>query len=115
MIKDLKLERLAEIDDGRIAAAFDDEIGKIVEDLNDRPGDKTARSVTVKLSFVPHAPGGAVDDVSVDFEITSKIPKKRSKTYSMAVHGTRRLVFNDVSTDDVRQGTLDQVDKPTAQ
>ncbi len=108
MKRDLNLSSLATIDEGRLAAAFDMELAKVVEDMNERPGDKTPRIIKLTLRMAPVAPGGTIEDVRVEFDIAATVPKKRTKTYSMEVHGTQRVVFSEFSPDNPRQGTLDE-------
>lgn len=47
----LDLENLKVLDDGRLAAAFEQELRHVVLDLMDRPGDDRERSVTWKVKL----------------------------------------------------------------
>ncbi len=47
-IKQMSLESLNSLDDGRVSMAFLHELKRAVADCMDRPGDKTAREVKVE-------------------------------------------------------------------
>ncbi len=111
MKRRLSVESIGVIDDGRVQAALNREIERVVEDCLDRPGDETAREVTMKIAIKPESgQAGVCEDCDVEFEIKSKLPPVRSKRYQMRPEGNGGLVFNDLSPEAVRQGTLDEVD-----
>lgn len=50
--------------------------------------------------------GGDLESCDVRFEVKTTIPKRESKTYNMRASAFGALVFNELSPDDARQGTL---------
>lgn len=106
----LDLRALGEFDGGRLASAFDLELAKVVHDLSDKPGDTTARKLILQIDFSPVAPSGVIDDVKVGIQVHAKVPSQKSRTYSMTVRAGERLMFNDESADNAKQGTLDELD-----
>lgn len=105
------LAALTELDGCRIRTAFDLALARLTEDCKDRPAVKARRSVTLTVSLVP-VPNdeGDLDTVDVDCQLQEKLPKRESRTYNMLP--TRNgLLVNEVSPDEVRQRTLDEVAK----
>lgn len=47
----LTLESINDLDDGRVAVAFMQELRRAVTDCMDRPGDTTARSVSLETAL----------------------------------------------------------------
>lgn len=103
------VESLATMDGGRIKVAMEAALARLVADCRDRPADDRARKLTLTIALAPVSDdGGQLSELQVTFDIGESIPKMRSKAYSMgAARGG--LLFNDLSHDDVRQGTLDQL------
>ena len=110
MLIKLDLENLKVLDDGRLAAAFAQEMKHVVLDLMDRPGDDRERSVTFKTTVKPVCgQDGQLEEALVNVQIASKLPSRKSKVYSMAARKSSAgpmLVFNELSLDDVAQDTL---------
>ena len=108
-VKHLNFEALSEIDDGRIKEAWEQAAKRARDDCADRPGVLKARKVTLTMTLTPvSASDGSLDTVDVQFEIDDSLPKRISAAYNMkAVRGG--LLFNDLSPDDIKQGTLDDV------
>ncbi len=46
---------LAKVDQGKVAAQFDELIRRAVDDVRDRPGDPTARKVSLTLEIARRA------------------------------------------------------------
>lgn len=108
--KPFRIENIGEIDDGRIAAAVNVELGRVVQDCINRPGDASARKVTIETIVKPQkGDDGVCVAVDVEFEVKSRVPSRRSKRYEMQTNAGGALVFNPASPDDVRQGTLDEM------
>jgi len=81
------LENLRLLDFGLVAEAFLHEQARVVADCEDRPGDSKARIVNIKFLYAPKSdtPGRAeCDQVEVQVEITSSLPKRISKLYAMS-------------------------------
>lgn len=108
-LEKFSLEALASMDNGRICAAFEHAMKRCESDCKDRPALKEARNVTLAVSLEPvAADNGELESVNLTFKIKDSVPKRCSKSYNMkAVPGG--LLFNDLSPEDVRQGTLDQI------
>lgn len=113
-LKALSLATLAEIDEGRIRTAFEQAMNRAQSDCADRPGVKSARSVTLKvvLTPIPDEDTGALDSCQVQFQFSESIPKRGSKPYNMRAKGAA-LLFNDLSPEDAKQRTLDEVEAQT--
>lgn len=113
-LEKFNLATIADMDGGRIRAAFEQALARLEADLKDRPAVKTARKLELILDLTPVSDGGELDSVNVKFRVKDNVPKRESKAYNMqAVAGG--LLFNDASPEDVRQKTLDMAPKPGAQ
>lgn len=112
VLQQLKLETLDQLDDGRVAIAFAQNLKSIIQDCMDRPGDKRPRKVTLVLSAVPQvANDGSCEGISTEFEIKQTRPNQRSKAYSLAANKAGHLIFSSTNAEDVRQTTIhDNVD-----
>lgn len=107
-LEKFSLASLASMDSGRIHEAFKQALKRCEEDCKDRPAVKAARKITLCVSMSPIAdPEGDLDSVDVGFKITDNVPKRESKDYNMTA-GRDGLFFNELSSDDARQLTLDE-------
>lgn len=110
MLVKLDLEQLKVLDDGRIAAAFEQELKHVILDLMDRPGDDRARSVSLKVNFKPICDEtGTCESVNVQVDIGSKLPARKSRVYDMRARKSQKgpmLVFNEDSLDNADQQTF---------
>lgn len=103
---ELKIDTLNQLDDGRVVAAFMAELKRAVSDCDDRPADKKAREVTLTGFITPiQAPEGGLENVGIEFEVSSKVPKRKSRRYTMDVRKGGMLIFSSTSPD-VRQPTF---------
>lgn len=106
----LDLANLKIMDDGRIEAAFAQEMKHVVLDLMDRPGDERERSVTLKVKYKPICDeSGELESVNVQMDIGSKMPSRKTRVYDMKARRSQTgpmLVFNEDSLDDVDQTTI---------
>lgn len=111
-IEKFELRSLSTMDGGRIREAFEQTLKRCRDDCHDRPGVAKARKVTLIAMLVPVCdPDGSMASCDVQFEIDDSLPKRVSPNYNMrAVRGG--LLFNELSKDDVRQGTLDDAPGP---
>jgi hypothetical protein len=107
-LEQFHLATLATLDGGRVGAAFDLALRRVIDDLNSRPNDDRARklSLTVVLQPVADEKGDLVD-TQVQFLVADNLPKRQSKVYSMSAEGGE-LWFNELSPDNVRQMTIDE-------
>lgn len=89
---------------GRVGIAFEDELKRVVQDCEDRPGDSKPRTVTLQLTIEPILDqGGFCEEVRGKVRISSSVPKP----ISFGVRKGGMLVFNDPSEEGVNQKTLD--------
>lgn len=102
---ELKLESLADLDDGRVSVAFVEEIRRAVMDCQDRPGDTNKRIVRLQFEITPvrEEKTGDCEQVHGEFHIESKVPKRKSKVYGFRVHRTGQLSFSKNSPDNPDQ------------
>lgn len=109
MIRELTLNGLSKVDGGRVDEVFRRHLSRAIADCEDRPGDKTKRVVQIAVLITPDVQqDGAVTDVNIECEVSSKVPKHISRTINCAVRSNGRAVFNDLSQDDIDQRTLDE-------
>lgn len=106
------LETIGSIDNGKMALLVNKAIAQVVDDMQQRPGDKSKRSVTLVIDFTPASDQeGTLESVAVEFGCTIKVPPRRSRPYAMEPHaGSRSLHFNDAAPENPRQKTLDEVE-----
>lgn len=96
------------LDGGRINEAVKQELRRVVLDMEDRPADDKPRTVELKMTFVPQLDDqGLLDSVNAKFVVTSKVPARRSRPINFGVRRGGMLVFNDLSEDDIHQGTIE--------
>lgn len=112
MIEKFQLTSLAVLDQGRVREAFEQAMRRLEADCKDRPNDPANRKVSLHMTMVPVAnESGELESCNVQFQIVDQIPKRKTKVYNMK--STRGgLVFNELSPEDIRQGTLDDVPAP---
>lgn len=108
-VHELNLASLMEaLDGGRIHEAFMAELRRVATDCEDRPGDDKVRKVSLELQLTPVCDEhGQLDSLSGKFHVTSSVPKRRSKSYSFGFRQGGRLVFNDLSDDNIHQRTIE--------
>lgn len=103
----LTLESLSALDNGKIPAAFNEHMQRVLRDLEERTLDDRARKITLEVELAPEGD----DTVNVAFNIKSSMPDHKSKRYNMLMKHTggqkMGLLFDPVSDDDVKQATLD--------
>lgn len=109
------LAMLSTMDDGRVREAFEQALKRCEDDCKDRAALKDSRKVTLVVEMKPLSDEtGDLDSVNIEFKITDSVPKRTSKTYNMkSVRGG--LLFNELSKEDIHQGTLDTVTGPREQ
>ena len=108
-VRELTLAALMEeLDGGRIHEAFMAELRRVALDCEDRPADDKTSKVTLELHVEPITDEHVqLDSLSGKFHVTSTVPKRRSKSYSFGFRKGGRLVFNDLSDDDIHQRTIE--------
>ncbi len=100
----LSLQAVEKIDDGRIAAAFNLALEKVVSDLDDRGEDKQARAVTLTVTLTPVVQEGMVEDIDTEFKVVTKIPPLRSRVYRMQPAGRPTHTKNQQAPEKPEQG-----------
>lgn len=111
MYEKFTLTALSEIDGGRMAEAFHQALARLEADMHERPGAKSARTLTLTCTFKPVIDEeGDLDSAEVTFDVKEKIPKRESKTYNM--HASKKnggLFFNEMAPENANQRTIDEV------
>jgi hypothetical protein len=111
----LTLDAIANLDGGRVRAAFDQALKRLREDCQDRPALATARKLRMDVILIPTVDEeGNLADVDVRFTMRDTIPARESKAYRMAALHDGSLVFNELSPTDPGQMTIDEIEPPTA-
>ena len=109
-LQQLTLGSLNDLDDGRPAKAFLHELAYAVQDCIDRPGDDKPREVSLvlKLKPVPASENGVViaETCEGEFLIKSKVPVRKTKTYSFRANKKGHLLYSADSPDNVDQQTF---------
>lgn len=111
---ELSLKSLEELDDGRVATAFIHELKRVVLDCMDRPGDASARKVQLEFTLKPIIDeAGMCESAEGDFKIKSRVPDRKTKTYSFNVNKKGHLIYSSNSPDAVDQTTFEDIDPKT--
>lgn len=109
MLHEVKLDTLQHAAGGTIDAAFAHHVKRVSEDCYDRPGCVTAREVSVLVKITPVIDeAGLCETTKMEVEVSSKVPKHVSRPIDCGLRKGGRLVFNDLSEDDVHQKTIDE-------
>lgn len=96
---------------GIVERMFGEALVQVRDDVLARPGIKAPREVVVRMQVAPVCDdNGDLASVNVGYKVQSKIPASSTNTYNAAVMKDGFAV-NDLSPENVRQGTLD-LDKP---
>jgi hypothetical protein len=108
------LSELAQIDGGKIDAAFRLNLAEVLDDIRERPSLETARKITITVTVRPKCDGrGQLEDVRLSCDIGRGVPKEQSRELSMGLVADKGhlvgLLYNDLAPEDHRQGTLDDV------
>ncbi len=102
----LDFTNLAKLDNGRVDRLLRFHLQKIANDLLSRPGDGTARKVTLEFTIKPIcSPENECESCRVEIEAKSKIPVFRTKPYEMRV-ANNGLLFNADFPDSPNQQSL---------
>lgn len=110
----LSLTSLQDLDDGRVLVAFNHELTRAVKDCLDRPGDKNKRIVSLEFALTPVVGDeGQCESAEGEFAIKSKVPTRKSKTYSFGVNRKGALIYSSNSPESVNQTTFDDIDPVT--
>jgi hypothetical protein len=101
----LCLSNLDALDLGTVAALFQANLKQIVSDLNDRPFDETARTLTLKFAFKPviDSAGRDLEEVGTQVQVFNNLPKAKTKVYRMIPKADGTLVFSADFADEPNQ------------
>lgn len=102
------LKELAEIDDGRIAVCFEQAARRIAADLDDRPGLKKARTMTIQLTYVPifDPETSLCDGVKMTCRVKDSIPIRESRAYDLGLRKGGILTYHPETPDNHEQEAL---------
>lgn len=103
----LDFTNLAGLDEGRINKVLGYHLQRVAMDLINRPGDKTARKVSLDFTIKPQIDldTGECSSAKVEVECKSKVPVHRSKPYEMLVD-SKGFRFNRDFPDTADQAPL---------
>jgi len=107
-LQNLKLDKLASIDGGRFAEAFNRHLMRCGEDCYDRPGDSKARKVTLTVEITPKLDqNGMCEGCDVQMDAKTAVPPHRSKVFDMRLKPNGELYYRQDSLDNADQHTMD--------
>lgn len=113
MLLEFDITKLKSLDGGRVYESLNQAIERAVADCDDRPGVLAPRVVNFKFHIKPVVDDtGQMESVNVSFSVSETKPSRKSNPYNLAARkmgGKMRLLFNDLSADNVNQRTIDQV------
>ncbi len=102
----LDLANLASLDDGKVNRLLRFHLQRIAQDLMARPGEPSARKLTLQISFKPIASQeGECESAHCEIEAKSSIPIYRTKPYQMRV-ANGGMSFNQDFPDSIDQPSL---------
>jgi hypothetical protein len=101
----LSLKSLHHVDDGALAIAFDQEIRRLYNDIQDRDGVKDARSLTLTIKLKPKtSQKGEIVEVAAGFSIAATLPKKATEVNMLP--SAEGLKFRPTNSENPNQPTL---------
>lgn len=101
-VAELKMENLAEIDEGLLAGSVNANICEIIRDMIDRPADDRTRKLTIELSFTPGHHGGDLDRVKLEYKSKATIPSREGRECILTprkIGNKKILLFATIGTD----------------
>lgn len=110
----LTLQNIGDLDQGRVAAAFNQALRLATLDVLDRPADKSKRKIQLQVELVPalDKDSAVLDTINTDFLIKSALPQRRSSTYPMLPTPDGKQLFQTGSPFDPRQQSFGFEDRP---
>lgn len=101
------LTTIADVDGGRIAAAFLEEMRGVVKDCMNRPGDNRPRKIQLEILLTPLiADDGSCESINGEFVLQHKAPSRRSKPVNFLSTTQGHLKFNPDSAGNAGQRTI---------
>lgn len=103
----LTLEKLKDLDYGKIHVVFERHMRRGVQDCLDRPADNKPREILLRFLLVPDTDqNGDCCHIKVEATVTLKVPPHRSRVYECIPRKNGELFFNPQEPDDVEQTSL---------
>lgn len=94
----LTLGNLYQLNNGVIDEAFKREMARVIADCQDRPALDKERTVSIVFAVKPwpdtHAPTINADEVVVQAQVHSSIPKRKSSVYTMRTKHDNTVTFH---------------------
>ena len=107
MKHELSLDALKHLDMGKVYAAWNADLARLIQDCRDRPGDDRPRTHVLAMRMVPELDqGGDCTDAQVDFVVKASVPARRSRVYRMGVTRRDSAFFIEESPDEPDQTTM---------
>jgi hypothetical protein len=96
------------LDNGLLGAMMQHAMKQCVEDIGERPADKSPRKVIITLEMKPvlDKSSGVLDHIGLEYVVDTRVPKQRTNQYPMLLGDGNRLLFNPHSPSDPRQRGL---------
>ena len=94
--------------------AFARHLQRALQDIDDRPGFTSARKVTITLELTPKIVDDGTVDTAIVAKVAGKIPDHASDPVVCQIRkkaGKPMAAFNDLSPNDPRQSTIDQLEE----
>lgn len=108
MLTKFDLKSLAEMDDGRIAVAFEQAMRRAAIDCEDRPADDRPRKLCLELEFKPVLdPAGYCESVVCQAQIKDTLPSRKSRKYDLGLRKGGMFVYQPMALDNHSQEPLD--------
>jgi hypothetical protein len=113
-IMTLSTDTIKEFDEGRIAIALRQALENAGRDCVDRPMEKRARSVVLRIDVVPipeNVQDGVViaQEADVQMKVDTKIPTKRTVSRRMKLSRNGQFVFSSLTPENPDQTHIDEL------
>ncbi len=108
MEKQFTLTNLAELDGGKANIAINHALRTVVHDINERPGDKANRKVTIEIFARPvlDKDSATLDTANVQIKVKTSVPVRQTTEYPMLVTKDNTLLFSPESPQNPRQRSM---------
>ena len=103
----LGLDQLKECGLAAVDAMFRFELSRALADIQEKPGDKAPRKVTLIFCVEPETnQQGVVTDAALSVSCQSSLPKQKSRKVNVALSPDGELLINKFDHDNVKQRSL---------
>jgi hypothetical protein len=104
--RQLDLHGLADLDNGLLNAAFQQELANAISDVHDRPGVDKPRVITLTVAITPFMDQkGNTSEADMKARFSSTVPKRESVEYRMLL-AKNTLLFQEASPENPHQNGL---------